>query len=199
MTQRFPCPKMYNSATALNVTYETKLLCIICVSASSQQMTQKALKPFRPFSAKIGHCLPFIHYLINNKGNTTFPLQRGFTCPPGACGSPKSSSIGNIRMPVCARYRPRSIACCLYKSWVSWSAPSCWCRILGCWCAWGCLRSLRLPSSMPQQHACTIRCSSRSFSLHRSPHCEVLPSLRCVSHAFHPPDNTSSVSVQRTP
>ena len=32
--------------------------------------------------------------------------------------------------------------------------------------------------------ACTIRCSSQSISLHRSPRCEELPLLGCVSHAF---------------
>ena len=34
------------------------------------------------------------------------------------------SSIGNVRMLVYARCRPRSIACCLCKSSVSWSVPS---------------------------------------------------------------------------
>ena len=52
---------------------------------------------------------------------------------------------------------------------------------------------------LTQGHACTTRCSSHSFSLHRSPHCEVLPLLRCVSLASHRPSSTSSVSVPQTP
>ena len=103
------------------------------------------------------------------------------------------SSIGNVRTPVYVRCRPRSIACCLCKSWVSWSAPSCWYWRSGCWCTWSCLRSLRLPSSLPQGRACTVRCSSHSFSFHRPPRCEVLPLLYCVSHASHQSDSTSSV------
>ena len=41
------------------------------------------------------------------------------------------------------------------------------------------------------------RCSSRSSSHHRSPRCEELPLLRCVSHASHRSDSTSLVSVPR--
>ena len=41
-----------------------------------------------------------------NKVKTTFPLQRGITCP----------SVGNVQTQVCVRCRPRSIACCLCTS-----------------------------------------------------------------------------------
>ena len=87
----------------------------------------------------------------------------------------------------------------LCKSRVSWFVPSLWYRSPGYWCAWSCLRSLHLSSSLPQEYACISRCSSRSFSHHRSPCSEILPLLHCVSLASHQPNSTSSVSVQRTP
>ena len=60
-----------------------------------------------------------------------------------------------------------------YISWVF--VPSCWYQIPGCWCIWMYSRIQHSSFFWPQVHACTTRCSSRLFSLHRLPHSKEHP------------------------
>ena len=175
-----PCGRFFNAQKVSCCEVHRTPLSAEATCRSAPWARMEAWLPLEPVRRhRLGISVPISYY-----------CSRAFCVKEGWCGKVKLRFAGR---PKCARVHlllSVQVMSVLVCSFVLIAKPD-------CWYVWSRHRSQHPSYSRPWVHACIIRCSSCSFSHHRSQHSVEHPLSHCVSRSSYPRDSISSVWVPR--